>query len=99
MKSKYQNREEILLRLNQPGSPSISVISEETGVPKATLYAWLSGDRRSRVLNPSSQGPMLMTKRIKPRSPSVKFALLSESYGLQGAALPAFCSEKGVTVE
>ncbi|HKP94775.1 MAG TPA: hypothetical protein VJ385_03360 [Fibrobacteria bacterium] len=33
MRQKYQNRQEIVHRLSQPGSPSIAVISEETGVP------------------------------------------------------------------
>ena len=99
MKTKYLNRVEILQRLNQPGSPSVAVISEETGVPKATLYAWLSSERRSGIHNNASKGPMLMTKRSKPRSPSVKFVLLAESHGLQGDALQAFCGQKGVTVE
>jgi hypothetical protein len=38
---KYQNRDEVVARMRQPGAPSIGVLSEETGVPKATLYAWL----------------------------------------------------------
>ncbi len=42
MRQKYHNRQEIVHRLNQPGSPSIAVISEETGVSKAILYAWRS---------------------------------------------------------
>jgi transposase len=97
MKKKYLNRQVILQRLNQPGSPSISVISEESGIPKATLYAWLSSDRRDSK-HSSSQGNLLMTKRSKPRSPSIKFALLGECHGLQGAALQTFCEQKGVTV-
>lgn len=99
MKTKYLNRKEIVHRLNQPGSPSVAVISEETGVPKATLYAWLSSERRSSKFDNASKGPLLMTKRSKPRSPSVKFAILAESHSLQGAALQTFCNRKGVTVE
>lgn len=99
MRRKYHNRQEIVHRLSQPGSPSIAVISEETGVPKATLYAWLASERRSGRMDTAAKGFPAMTKRTKPRSPSVKFALLGESHGLQGEALLAFCKEKGVTVE
>jgi hypothetical protein len=50
---KYANREEIVARLRQPGAPSIGVLSEETGVPKATLYAWPE-DVLPRWANPLS---------------------------------------------
>jgi transposase-like protein len=99
MRKKYHNRAELVHRLNQPGAPSIAVLSEESGVPKATLYAWLASERRSGPVDPDSKGDLLMSKRSKARSPSVKFALLGESHGLQGDALVAFCNEKGVTVE
>jgi len=99
MRTKYHNRAQILQRLNQPGSPSISVISEETGVPKATLYAWLSQQRRQRAQDTPFQGKLLMTKRTKKRSPSVKMTLVSQSHGLKGDALQEFCNNKGVTVE
>ena len=29
---KYQNRDEVVARMRQPGAPSIGVLSEETGV-------------------------------------------------------------------
>ena len=99
MRQKYHNRQEIVHRLNQPGSPSIAVISEETGVPKATLYAWLASDKRSGRSEQFQKDPLTMTKRNKPRSPSIKLALLGASQGLQGEALQAFCNQKGVTVE
>jgi transposase-like protein len=99
MRQKYHNRQEIVHRLSQPGSPSIAVISEETGVPKATLYAWLASEKRSTRLDSSPKGRLAMTKRSKPRSPSVKFELVADSRKLQGEALLAFCNEKGVTVE
>jgi transposase len=96
---KYFNREEMIHRMNQPGSPSIRVLSEESGVPKATLYAWLYHDRRSRRQQSSEpKEPIIMTKRNKPRSPSVKLELLAESHALQGADLEAFCHRNGVTV-
>lgn len=99
MRQKYQNRQEIVHRLSQPGSPSIAVISEETGVPKATLYAWLSSERRLSRTEPPGKTPLAMTKRSKLRSPSVKLALFAESFNLQGDALKEFCNKKGVLVE
>jgi transposase-like protein len=99
MRQKYHNRVELVHRLSQPGAPSIAVISEESGVPKATLYAWLASERRSGRTDPISKGSLLMTKRSKARSPSIKFALVADSRKLQGDALVAFCNEKGVTVE
>ncbi len=99
MRQKYHNREELVHRMNQPGSPSIRVLSEESGVPKATLYAWLYSDRRLRQQQPSEpKEPLAMTKRIKPRSPSVKLELVADSRHLQGAELEAFCHRSGVTV-
>ena len=99
MRQKYHNRQEIVHRLSQPGSPSIAVISEETGVPKATLYAWLSSERRLSRADKPGKTSLAMTKRSKPRSPSVKLALFAESYSLQGDALKEFCNKKGVLVE
>ena len=99
MRQKYHNRVELVHRLSQAGAPSIAVISEESGVPKATLYAWLASERRLGRMDSNSKGGLLMTKRSKARSPSIKFALVADSRKLQGDALVAFCNEKGVTVE
>jgi hypothetical protein len=99
MRKKYNNRAEMIHRMNQPGSPSIRVLSEESGVPKATLYAWLYNDRRSRRQSSSEpKEPLAMTKRIKQRTPSVKLELLAASHQLHGADLEAFCHRNGVTV-
>ncbi len=95
---KYFNRLEIVNRLSQPGAPSVRVLSKETGIPKAILYAWLSLDKKGRQASTSTHGPLLMTKRTKQRSPSTKFALLSQSFNLQGEALKEFCHKEGVTV-
>jgi hypothetical protein len=39
-----------------------------------------------------------MSKRTKPRSPSVKLELLAASHKLQGTDLETFCHRNGVTV-
>ena len=93
------NRQSIIDRINQPGSPSISVISEETGVSKHTLYGWLARDRRLRQIEKNPTDRPIMTKRFKPRTPSVKFALLAESHSLTGEALKAFCNQREVSLE
>jgi hypothetical protein len=99
MKSRNPNRQAIIDRMNQPGSPSISVISEETGVSKHTLYAWLSRDRRLKQNDHNSTSRRMMTKRFKPRSPSIKFALLAESHSLTGSDLKDFCNKREVSLE
>lgn len=63
------------------------------------MYAWLSSDRRLSRIEQPGKTSLAMTKRAKIRSPSVKFALLGESHGLQGDALKEFCNKKGVLVE
>ena len=40
-----------------------------------------------------------MTKRIKIRTPSVKFNLVSQSFGLQGKEIQDFCDKHEVTFE
>ena len=100
MSQQNPRREEILHRLNQPGAPSVGVISEETGVPKATLYYWLS--RRNHGDKPmmfSQQGNPGMRKRTKHRSPSTKLRLITESMKLEGDDLFSWCKGKGVTLD
>ena len=99
MKPINPNRQTTVDRMNQPGSPSIAVISEETGVSKHTLYAWLARDRRLSQNDKNSTNGRIMTKRFKPRSPSIKFALLAESHSLTGAELKEFCNQREVSFE
>lgn len=97
---KYYNREEIVARLRQPGAPSVGVLSEETGVPKATLYAWLrlAGGRIPPAGDfTSSIGHMKKSKGRK-RSPSQKLKLLAKSLDLQGEDLMRFCKENDLVL-
>jgi transposase-like protein len=99
MNKKYTNRTEIIHRLSQPNSPSISVISEETGVPKATLYAWM---RVQRLAFKAAEGNLQgvgMSKRVKARTTTVKLNMVAQSNAFKGHALSAFCAERGVTLE
>ena len=89
---KYQNREQVVARMRQPGAPSIGVLSEETGVPKATLYAWL---RLAGGRSASETAEVLHMGKSKgrKRSPTQKLKLLAKSLELEGEALARFCKE------
>jgi transposase len=89
---KYQNREEVVARMRQPGAPSIGVLSEETGVPKATLYAWLRLSGGSSVTGAAEDIHMGKSKGRK-RSPTQKLKLLAKSLELEGEALTQFCRD------
>lgn len=93
---KYHNREEVVARMRQPGAPSIGVLSEETGVPKATLYAWLrlAGGRSAGFADEDVK--MGKKTKGKKRSPSQKLKLLAKSLELDGEALTRFCRDNNV---
>lgn len=89
---KYQNREEVVARMRQPGAPSIGVLSEETGVPKATLYAWLrlaGGRSAAGAVEDIHMGK----SKGRRRSPTQKLKLLAKSLELEGEALTQFCRD------
>ena len=91
MKQKYFGKEAFLERIKRPECPSISVLSEELDIPKATLYAWKSSEHRNRRIG--------MTRKHSKRSPINKFKLIAQSCELTGKELQAFCNENGVSME
>lgn len=97
---KYSNRDEIVARLRQPGAPSVGVLSEETGVPKATLYAWLrlAGGRPSPADEFTLSPGHMKKSKGKKRSPSQKLKLLAKSLDLQGEDLMRFCKENDLVL-
>jgi transposase len=100
MRKKHPQKDALLFRLVQPGAPSIATLSEETGISKPTLYAWLIQARNATFSESPSIGLGLMKKKIrKHRSPSEKLRLVFSSQALQGEALKAFCEESGVLLE
>jgi transposase-like protein len=98
-RKKQPLKDEVVQRLRQPGAPSVSVISEETNIPKPTIYSWISGDSTAKLGHEPLKGNMLMTKKKKKRSPSQKLQLIAASMSLQGEALQTYCSSNGVTLE
>lgn len=100
MSSSYPNRAEVVRRLQEPGAPTVASMSEETGIPKGTLYYWLSrstpaGTDRSLLLN----GNPGMRKRSKTRTPALKLRLVAESMALSGDTLRTWCEREGITVD
>lgn len=98
-RKKHPLKDEVLHRLKQPGAPSVAVISEETNIPKPTIYAWLSGAASTNLSPTKISGGMLMTKRKKKRSPSQKLHLIAASLTLKEEKLVAFCSKNGLTLQ
>jgi transposase len=91
MNQKYKGREEFLERIKKPECPSISVLSEELSIPKATLYAWIYTEKKKSLPG--------MKKRQSNLTPVKKFSLLSQSDGLKGKSLQEFCSLHGVGLD
>ena len=100
MRKKHPQKDALLYRLIQPGAPSVATLSEETGISKPTLYAWLAQARNSTLSKSPLPGLGLMKKKNrKQRSPSEKLRLVLASQTLQGEALTAFCDENGVHLD
>lgn len=98
-RKKHPLKDEVLHRLDQPGAPSVAVISEETNIPTATIYSWLSGRTTTNLSHKGINGSMLMTKRKRRKSPSQKLLLVAASLSLQGDELQSFCSKNGLTLQ
>lgn len=90
MNIKYQGKEEFLERIKRPECPSISPLSDELSIPKATFYAWKSSVQRKSSVS--------MTKKKKKRSPSMKFSLIDQCFNLKGNELLVFYSKNGVSI-
>jgi hypothetical protein len=91
MIKKYHGKNDFLERIKRPECPSISVLSEELGIPKTTLYAWKSSENRNKRIG--------MAKKYSKRSPINKFKLIADSSELNGSELQAFCDRNGVSLE
>lgn len=100
MRNPHPDRDGIIRRLQQPGAPSVATMAEETGIPKGSLYYWLSRSTPAGLHDsPSLQRNPGMRKRSKPRSPATKLRLVAESMTLEGDPLRAWCMQHGVTVD
>lgn len=100
MSSPYPNRAEVVRRLQEPGAPTVANMSEETGIPKGTLYYWLSRSTPAGTDRPLSlNGSPSMRKRSKTRTPAIKLRLVAESMTLTGDALRTWCEQQSITID
>ena len=84
---------ELIHRMMPPNSEGVANISNETGVPEATLYKWKKQAK--------SQGLPLPGKNIKSEkwSPQDKFSVVLETATLSEVELAKYCRSKGLYVE
>ena len=94
----HPQREQIIRRLQQPGAPSVSVISQETKIPKPTLYAWLQQAKSASFKSKQNTGFLMTKKKAKQTTPSEKMNIVIQANSLSGQQLLDFCSSKGVTL-
>lgn len=78
-----------LERINKPGCPSIKTISEEIGVSKSTLYAWIAADKRKK------RG-ISMTKKLSMRTPLNKLKFVAQTEGMKPDEMAKYCEENGI---
>ena len=81
---------DIRKRMSPPARQSVARISEETGIPICTLYAWRKGWRLEGEVVPASQ------KDPDGWSAADKFTVVLETAGLNATELSAYRQERGL---
>ena len=79
--------------MSPPARQSVARISEESGIPICTLYAWRKGWRLEGEVVPASQ------KDPEGWSAADKFTVVLETAGLNATELSAYCRERGLYPE
>ncbi|MFA5634617.1 MAG: transposase [Anaerovoracaceae bacterium] len=82
-------KELVLKRLEPPTSDTVTSLSEELGVTRGTIYAWL----RAKDNNPYTP------KSTKRWTSEDKFHIVLETSTLTEEELAAYCRRKGLLVE
>ncbi len=84
---------ELIQRMMPPNGESVANISNETGIPEATLYKWKKQAKTSGIPLPG--------KNIKSEkwSPQDKFSVVLETATLSEVELAKYCRAKGLYVE
>ena len=83
-------KESVLKRLEPPTSDTVTSLSEELGVTRGTIYAWLRAKDNNNPHNSKS------TKRWTSED---KFHIVLETSTLTEEELAAYCRRKGLFVE
>lgn len=83
-------KETVLRRLEPPTNDTVTSLSEELGVTRGTIYAWIRAKDNNNPYNPKS------TKRWTSED---KFHIVLETSTLTEEELAAYCRRKGLFVE
>jgi len=83
----------VLKKLLPPANRRVPLVSEEEGIPVATLYSWLKQCRTKGVPVPGYQSTG------DSWSPEAKLAVVIETAPLSETELSAYCREKGLYPE
>jgi transposase-like protein len=89
-----EQKTRLIERMLPPEAIPVPQLSQETGIPKDTLYGWRGQACRARGL------PMMGTTPTKERwSSGEKFAMVVETVVLNEAQLGEYCRKRGVYPE
>ena len=83
----------IIKRLNQPSNETVVSISEETGIPKGTIYKWVQDNNKKQQNNPVN---------LKPKTnwtSEDKFHIVLETATLSEIELAQYCRQKGIYLD
>jgi transposase-like protein len=83
----------IIAKMLPPNNVSVPQLTQETGIPKDTLYTWRSKHRKSHGDTPA---PMISSGEL---SSEEKFAVVIESASLNEVELSEYCRRKGMYPE
>ena len=83
----------IIAKMLPPNNASVPQLTQETGIPKDTLYTWRSKHRKSHGDIPA---PMISSGKL---SSEEKFAVVIESASLNEVELSEYCRRKGLYPE
>lgn len=86
-------KDSILKRLDQPSNETVASISEETSIPKTTIYQWIKKNNEGQNSNPVN---------IKPKTnwtSEDKFHIVLETSTLSESERGEYCRRKGIYLE
>ena len=86
-------KDSILKRLNQPSNETVAFISQETNIPKATIYQWIKNNNQNLKSNP------INLKSKTNWTSEDKFHVVLETATLSESELAKYCRRKGIYVE
>ena len=86
-------KDSILKRLDQPSTETVASISEETNIPKGTIYQWIKSNNQNQKGNPVN------LKSKNNWTSEDKFYIVLETAALSETELAEYCRRKGIYVE